>query len=137
VTGAAGGPYAVILSDLVMAADSHLTGSGAGLEDGAFLISEAQNLSTWQKFWLTGKLAFADADAAAVFQLWSPSDGLVVSSPPAGIITGTLSPSDWSILPNRRSRVLVDVQGKDSAGNIHTLKTVTFVVGPESTLAIV
>jgi hypothetical protein len=77
---------------------------------------------------MTAKRSKNDADSAAVFQLTSPSGGIVIDSP-ASLGTGviTVSPSDTADL-TRDTKLVYDVQIEDGSGNIYTSETGTLNV---------
>jgi len=68
----------------------------------------AMNL-TGATIWLTAKRKISDADAAAVFQIKTPTD-IVVSDPLTGVCVAKLQPANTSALPDIRTRLHYDVQ---------------------------
>ncbi len=98
----------------------------------------AQDISSWSKFWFTGKRSAEDADLAAIFQRTDLLGGGIVRTVPAsGIVTVTIAPANTSGLGEKPELLLCDLQGKDGGGNIWTLASGTLFVWPDVTQATV
>ena len=76
------------------------------------------NISSWSKFWCTGKIAKTDADDDAVFQLTSPAAGIAILDAANGLIEITIP---CTILADAAdfgatTHLYIDVRGLDPAG---------------------
>jgi|SRR5579872_155588 len=98
------------------------------------LTGVVQNITTWQKFWVTGKLHLSDSDANAVFELTLGS-GIALIDPSHGLAEVTISPTNTASLDFRKYTLFGDIQGKDTTGNIWTLAKGTFVITSDVTQA--
>lgn len=94
-----------------------------------------QNITGWS-FWCTAKYNVQDQDVAAVFQLTSPSNGIVVQNAPAGQILVTVPPIATRGFPDGDTKISYDVQGKDGSANIFTCESGVMIVEPDVTRAI-
>jgi hypothetical protein len=98
------------------------------------LTGVVQNITTWQKFWVTGKLHLSDSDANAVFELTLGS-GITILSAVQGLVQVMISPVNTASLDFRKYTLFGDIQGKDASGNIWTLAKGTFVITSDVTQA--
>lgn len=90
------------------------------------------NITGWS-LWFTGKMDFADADAAAIFMLTIANGGIVVDNATGGVCTITLQPTHTNSLPDTQTKVLVEVQAKSGTTTVNTLKGGHILVNPELT----
>lgn len=84
---------------------------------------------------MTAKWAHSELDAAAVFQLSSPSSGIVITSASEGKISVTITSSQTSTLPAKKVELPYDIQYVDSTANVYTVLYGTLTVVPDVTLA--
>ena len=80
---------------------------------------------------LTAKWSPFDADGAAAFQLSSPSDGIVLTTPTSGIATITITAAKTTGLPNKLSNLFYDLQFTDSASKPYTVSYGRILLLPE------
>lgn len=75
------------------------------------------DLTGYTKFFSTGKRWYGDADSAAVFALTSTAGEITVVTLNPGVLEVALIPLKTTVLPNRRTRIFVDVKALDPAAH--------------------
>src|SRR5438034_3432 len=80
---------------------------------------------------MTAKWGFADADGAAVFARTSPSTGIYLGTPAAGIATVTLVPANTASLPAAIVILKWDLQVTDGSAHVYTVASGDLVVNPD------
>ena len=84
--------------------------------------------------WFTAKNNPTDTDAQAVFQHYSPSNGIVLTDAANGIATITMAESDTSGLDGDTT-LYWDVQCVDALGGIQTLARSVITITTDITVA--
>lgn len=79
---------------------------------------------------MTVKYSPYDADADAVFSVYSPSNGIVLTTPASGIFTVTLAPALTTSLPAHRLDLFYDLRFTTSSGAVYTLAAGQFTILP-------
>ena len=95
-----------------------------------------QDITNWQKFWVSVKVKPTDADPG-LFQKTSSGGGIALITPTSGLAEGTIASADTNVaaVPYIRTTYLMGIRGKDPSGNIWTLARGQLVVLPEITRA--
>lgn len=77
--------------------------------------------------WFTAKRSLTDADVDAVFQLYSPSNGVQITGATYGEVRVTIPPSATDAL-TKSEALYWDLQVKEANGNISTTASGTLLV---------
>ena len=79
---------------------------------------------------MMAKYSTYDDDASAVFNLSSPSSGIVVTDAPNGKATVTISPANTVSLPEHRVDLAYEIRLTESGGAVDSLTFGTLTVLP-------
>lgn len=90
-----------------------------------------QNITGWA-LWFTAKRRVGDADPG-VLQKSTNGGGVTITNAVGGLGTVTVAPADTTALPEERTTLYADLQGRDGAGNIFTLSTGLLTVASDVT----
>ena len=93
------------------------------------------NITGWF-LWFTAKYTYVDPDSRAVSALTSASSAVTITQPVSGTVVITMPPIATYAFPDGPVKLVYDVQGKDTSGNIYTIETGTITVYPDVTRAI-
>ena len=88
--------------------------------------------TTWQELWFTVKRSPEDTDAVAILMLTRTGGGITPTGP-TGAHRGEILPAHTDGLPSYTQDFVWDLQGKDAAGRVYTLRKGPFVVNPDVT----
>lgn len=94
--------------------------------------SLAYNL-TGCTLWMTAKLSEDDADNSAVFQIYSPANGITITSAVNGQAQATIPNTVFEEIKYRKTAIKFDIQLKTATSEYYTIASGTLEIKPNIT----